>query len=87
MSDFILECYVQPNAKICAYVGIFNTRAKIKINSPAVDGKANAALIKFIATEFKVSKKQVSIIKGQTSRHKTLIITMPYLVPTWLQNR
>lgn len=48
---------------------------KVHLNAPAVDGKANKALIDLLAGHFKVRKSQVQIIKGLKSRHKTINIS------------
>ena len=56
-------------------VGLHNGRLKIKISVPPVDGKANQALIEFIAKTFGVSKSKVEILKGHTSKLKTLKIS------------
>ena len=50
--------------------GIF----KVYLNAPAVDGKANKALIEFLAEHFSVKKSAVEIIKGLKSRNKTINI-------------
>ena len=47
---------------------------KIHLNAPAVEGKANAALIKLLATHFGVKAVQIEIIKGLKSRHKVINI-------------
>lgn len=47
---------------------------KVYLHAPAVEGKANQALIDFLAEHFSVKKTQVEIIKGLKSRHKTVII-------------
>lgn len=46
---------------------------KIKITTPPVDGKANKVLVDFLAKKFKIPKTSVSIIKGETSREKTIL--------------
>jgi uncharacterized protein (TIGR00251 family) len=48
---------------------------KIRLNAPPVDGKANAALIRFIAGELGISASAIAITSGETSRNKTLRIT------------
>ena len=47
---------------------------KIKVNTPPVDGKANEAVIKLIADKLHVPKSSVTIIRGLTSKHKTIEI-------------
>ena len=45
-----------------------------RVNAPAVDGAANAALIKLIAKAFGVAKSAVSVETGATGREKTVRI-------------
>ena len=47
---------------------------KIYTSAPAVDGKANAALIEFLADELDVSRSSLAITAGETSRQKTIRI-------------
>lgn len=47
---------------------------KVYLNAPAVDGKANAALVRFLAQHFKVKPSDVQIIKGLKSRQKVINI-------------
>ncbi len=49
-------------------------QVKIYLNAPAVEGKANAALIRFLAAHFRVKTTQIEIIKGLKSRHKVINI-------------
>lgn len=45
---------------------------KIRIQSPAVDGKANKALLAFLAELVGVSKNRISIRSGLTGRQKVI---------------
>jgi len=47
---------------------------KIKLKAAPVQGKANAELIKFLAKKYRVSKSQVEIVKGLTSKEKLVRI-------------
>jgi len=47
---------------------------KVYLTAPAVDGKANKALIEFLAKYYKVRKSSIEIIKGLKSRVKTINI-------------
>jgi uncharacterized protein len=47
---------------------------KVYLNAPAVEGKANAALVRFLAAHFRVKTGQIEIIKGLKSRHKVINI-------------
>jgi len=45
---------------------------KIKLHSPAVEGKANAALICFLAERLKISRRAIALERGHKSRHKLI---------------
>jgi len=47
---------------------------KVKIKSAPIKGKANQELIELLAKYYKVSKNQIEIIKGQTSKNKIIEI-------------
>lgn len=70
----LLSVYIQPNANETLIVGLHDDRLKIKIATLPVDGMANKALCEFIAKQLSVPKKNISVIKGSTSRKKTLKI-------------
>lgn len=70
-----LTLHVQPGAKTSSVSGTHGDALKIKLAAPPVDGKANAALIAFVADRLGVAKSAVRLKSGQTSRHKILEIT------------
>jgi len=47
---------------------------RIYLTSPAVDGRANKALIEFLANHFNVRKSQIEIVQGLRSRNKIIRI-------------
>ena len=47
---------------------------KIKITAQPVDGKANKALVEFLSKYFKIPKTSIEIVKGHTSKEKTLLL-------------
>ncbi|NLO21607.1 MAG: YggU family protein [Syntrophomonadaceae bacterium] len=69
-----LEVKVQPRSSKNQIVGEKEGVLKIKLTAPPVDGEANQALIAFLSTCFKVPKKNISLLKGDSSRHKLLEI-------------
>lgn len=70
-----LSIRVQPNASRNEIVGWLDDGSlKIRIQTPPQDGKANKALIAFLAKELGVSKNQISILRGETSRQKVIAI-------------
>lgn len=48
---------------------------KVSVTKPPEDGKANAALIKLLAKEWKLAKTTLEVIQGQTSRNKVLSLS------------
>lgn len=50
-------------------------RLKVYLTAPAVEGKANQALIEFLSEHFKVKKNRIRIIKGEQSREKVIEIS------------
>ena len=49
---------------------------KAKITAQPIDGKANKALIEYLSKFFKIPKSSFKIIKGETSKDKTILITL-----------
>jgi len=68
----ILKIQIQPKSSRNQIVGFHDGRLKIKIAAPPVDGKANESLIEFLAKTFKTSKSNIEILKGHTSKLKTI---------------
>ena len=65
---------MQPGAKRSEFAGMHGDRVKLRLAAPAVEGKANAALIVFLADYFQVPKRNVSIVSGVKSRSKRVSI-------------
>jgi uncharacterized protein (TIGR00251 family) len=70
----ILELHVQPGASRSEFAGRHGERIKVRIAAPAVDDKANAALIDFLAAHYDVPKRSVRILSGLKSRRKRVEI-------------
>lgn len=69
----ILQIRISPNASKNEII-ITDDVVKVKITAQPIDGKANKALIEFLSKQFKVPKTSIEIIKGETSKDKTLLI-------------
>lgn len=69
-----LHLYVQPGAKKTEIAGIHENELKIRLNTPPIEGRANKALLKYIAQIFKVPIRQVTLQRGDKSRHKILTV-------------
>ena len=70
----ILNLHVQPGAARTEFAGKHGERIKVRVAGRAVDGKANAALIQFLAEYYKVPKRNVRIESGLRSRQKRVLI-------------
>jgi len=66
----ILTLHIQPGAKKTEVAGPHGDALKIRLAAPPVDGKANAALLEFIAAKVGVGRTAVELVSGQTSRAK-----------------
>lgn len=67
-----ISVYVQPKASRNQVVGLHDRSLKIKVNAPPVDGEANEAVIEFLADILRVPKSSLHLLRGQTSRQKTI---------------
>ena len=70
----LINIRVIPNAKK-NNVSEDQGKLKVHISAPAVDGKANKALIKVLAEYFKIKKSGVRITRGTKSREKVVEIS------------
>ncbi len=73
----VLTLHVQPGAKRTEVAGAHGEALKIKLAAPPVDGKANAELLRFLADAFGVPLRQVTLVRGETSRAKVVRIESP----------
>ena len=70
----LLSVHVQPGARHTEAAGLHGDRLKVRLAAPPVDGKANAALVAWVAELFDVPRSSVTVVRGHTSRQKTLRI-------------
>jgi len=54
---------------------------KVRLTAPPVDGKANAELLRFLAEAFGVPRRNVTLVRGETSRAKVVRIAHPAARP------
>jgi uncharacterized protein len=66
---------VQPRASRTEVAGELDGALKIRLAAPPVDGAANEELTRFLAGFFAVSRQQVAILSGATSRNKIVRIS------------
>lgn len=67
-----LRIKLVPNAKRSEVAGEHGDAVKIRISAPAVDGKANAALLEFLASALSLPARSITLVQGEKSRDKTV---------------
>jgi uncharacterized protein (TIGR00251 family) len=67
-----LLLHVQPGAKHSAVAGLHGDALKIRLAAPPIEGRANEALLRFIAERFQVPLRNVELKQGGQSRHKRI---------------
>ena len=66
---------LQPRASRNAIQGAHGAELKIAVTAPPVDSAANSALMEFLAEKLNVPRSRIQLVRGQTSRHKTIFIS------------
>jgi uncharacterized protein len=70
--DADVSIRLQPRSKRDEVVGERADAIVVRVTAPPVDGKANAALCAYIARILRISSSRVTVVRGQTSRDKTV---------------
>jgi len=65
---------VLPNASVNEIVGFEGDALKIRIKAPPEKDKANVELIRFLAKKLKISRSDITLLKGRKSKLKLLEI-------------
>ncbi len=76
-----LAVQITPNAKKTEVVGVLGDVLKLKLQAQPIEGKANEALIKFLAQTLGVARGAVVITHGQTNRKKLIEVSSAALSP------
>ena len=74
---------MQPAARRTEVAGRHGDVVKVRLAAPAVDGKANLALRRFLAEAFDVPLRNVALVRGETSREKIVRIEGVAQRPGW----
>jgi len=72
MKEITLKIYLQPKSSKNEIVGPYRDGIKVKLTAPPIEGKANEALVKFLAKEFKIPPSSIEILKGHHCREKII---------------
>ena len=74
MAEIVLKVYLQPKASKNEIVGPYRDGIKVRVTAVPVEGRANEALLQFLAKEFGVTPSSVEIVRGHRSREKIIRI-------------
>jgi hypothetical protein len=95
-SGVTLAVRAQPGAKKTAITGIHGEGAgaqlKIAVHAPPIEGRANLALIGFLAECFSIPKNAVELIAGESARSKVFLLRgvtldrAQSILVEWIQN-
>ena len=73
-----LAVRAQPGAKKTAIIGVYGdgdaAQLKIAVQAPPVEGRANEALVAFLAETFGIPKRSVELVSGELSRSKVFLL-------------
>lgn len=69
-----LAVSVVPNARRSGADGLHDGALRVRLAAPPVDGKANEALIEWVAESLGLPRRAVTLVRGQTSRRKWLAL-------------
>jgi uncharacterized protein (TIGR00251 family) len=76
--DCLVSIHVMPNASQTETDGLYGEEGqqalRVRLHALPIDGKANEALIKWLAKELDIAQRDISLARGQTSRRKQLRI-------------
>ena len=76
-----LTLHVQPGAKRSEIAGLHGDALKIRLAAPPIEGRANDALLRYIADTFAVPLRNVELRQGSQSRHKVVAVSGSTIEP------
>jgi uncharacterized protein len=81
----LLHVAVTPNAPRTQADGLHDSCLRVRLHAPPVDGKANDALVAWLAAELRLPRRGVQLLRGDTARRKQLAVdAAPAVVARWL---
>ena len=83
-SDLELVFKMATRAKRSEFDQIRSGRPVVRVSAPPVEGKANSELLKFLASSFGCSQRNVNLRTGLRSREKRVQIKAPFQIPEFL---
>lgn len=82
-----LRLKVQPRAARTEVAGTAGDELRIRVTAPPVDAAANEAVLEFVAERLGCRRGAVRLLRGQTARHKVILVADPALTPEMARAR
>jgi hypothetical protein len=70
-----LRVHLQPGAKKNLVIGTHGDSLKIQLMARPIEGEANKALTTFLAKKLRIKKNSITLVKGQSSRQKVILLS------------
>ena len=81
-----LRVQVVPNAGRTAVAGVHDGALRVRLAAPAIEGRANAELLQWLARALGLPRRAVTLVGGELSRRKRLHVDCgPDHLATWLR--
>jgi uncharacterized protein len=82
----LLQLSVMPNAKRTEVDGLHDGALRVRLAAPPIDGRANEALVAWLAKSLGVPKRDVEVLRGESSRRKQVLAAVSYAAAAaWLR--
>jgi uncharacterized protein len=76
-----LRVHAQPGARRSEVAGLHGAAVRIRVAAPALEDRANDALVEFLCGKFAVPRRDVRLVSGDRSREKRFEIRGSRLAP------
>ena len=84
-NDVLLHLSVVPNARRTEVDGLHDGALRVRLAAPPIEGRANDALVAWLAKSLGVPRRDVEVLRGEASRRKQVAIAVsPDVVARWL---
>lgn len=74
----VLQLSVVPNAKRTEVDGLHDGALRVRLAAPPIDGRANDALVAWLAKSLGVPRRDVEVLRGESSRRKQVAVRVAY---------
>ena len=73
----VLLVAVQPGARRSELAGLHDGALRVRVAAPPIEGRANDALCEWLARQLHCARRQVRVLRGETSRRKQVEVDLP----------